>query len=101
MQRLYEHSPVIEACLKLLIKINDGGDKDDEGFLTSRILVPTRQIGCLLGKRGSVITEMRKKTTASLKVLQKAEMPKCGQDSDELVQVKQVELKDLSFYVYT
>jgi hypothetical protein len=44
---------------------------------------------------------MRKKTTASLKVLQKAEMPKCGQDSDELVQVKQLELKDLAFYVYT
>ena len=88
MQRLHDHSPVIEACLKLLIKINDGGDRDDEGLLTSRLLVPTRQIGCLLGKRGSVITEMRKKTTASLKVLQKVDLPKCGEDSDELVQVR-------------
>lgn len=82
---LHDHSPVIEAALKLLIKINDGGD--NEGLLTSRLLVPSRQIGCLLGKRGSVITEMRKKTTASLKVLQKVDLPKCAQDSDELVQI--------------
>lgn len=82
---LNDHSPVIEAALKLLIKINDGGD--NEGLLTSRLLVPSRQIGCLLGKRGSVITEMRKKTTASLKVLQKVDLPKCAQDSDELVQI--------------
>ncbi|MCO5546752.1 hypothetical protein L7F22_000188 [Adiantum nelumboides] len=82
---LHDHSPVIEAALKLLIKINDGCD--NEGLLTSRLLVPSRQIGCLLGKRGSVITEMRKKTTASLKVLQKVDLPKCAQDSDELVQI--------------
>ena len=94
MQRLHDHSPVIEACLKLLIKINDGGDRDDEGLLTCRLLVPTRQIGCLLGKRGSVITEMRKKTTASLKVLQKVDLPKCGEDTDELVQVRQLALKE-------
>ncbi|KAH7300501.1 hypothetical protein KP509_24G065400 [Ceratopteris richardii] len=82
---LQDHSPVIEAALKLLVKINDGGD--NEGLLTGRLLVPSKQIGCLLGKRGSVITEMRKKTTASIKVLQKVDLPKCALDSDELVQI--------------
>ena len=90
VQRLNDHSPVIEAVLKLLIKTNEGGERDNEEPLTCRLLVLSRQIGCLLGKRGSVITEMRKKTTAGLKVLQKVDLPKCAQDSDELVQVRQL-----------
>lgn len=86
IEHLDDRSPVIEAVLQLQGKISNYG-KDNEGLITTRLLVPSRQIGCLLGKRGSVISEMRKKTNANLKVLQKTDLPKCAQETDELVQI--------------
>ncbi|KAG0467838.1 hypothetical protein HPP92_017166 [Vanilla planifolia] len=53
----------------------------------SRLLVSSNQIGCLLGKGGSVISEMRKLTGAHIRVLSKDQMPKGFPENDEMVQV--------------
>lgn len=62
-----------------------GGDKD--GIVTTRLLVPTNQIGCLLGKGGSIIEDMRRATRANIRILPKDTLPRCALESDELVQV--------------
>lgn len=59
----------------------------DKGLVSARLLVPAQQIGCLLGKGGSIIAEMRRITGANIKIFVKEQVPKCAQPNDELVQV--------------
>lgn len=63
------------------------GDKD--GIVTIRLLVPINQIGCILGKGGSIIAELRKATGANIRILPKDTLPRCAQEIDELIQVSQ------------
>lgn len=79
-------SPAQEALLHLQSKIADLGPEEDVA-ITSRLLVPSDLVGCLLGKGGSVITEMRRSTRANIRILGKDDLPKCALPSDELVQI--------------
>uniref|UniRef100_A0A7I4APY2 K Homology domain-containing protein n=1 Tax=Physcomitrium patens TaxID=3218 RepID=A0A7I4APY2_PHYPA len=80
-------SPALEAMIQVQSRITAemGGDKD--GIITTRLLVPTNQIGCLLGKGGSIIEDMRRATRANIRVLPKDTLPRCALDTDELVQI--------------
>ena len=62
----------------------------DSGLVsfTTRILVPSSRIGCLLGKGGAIITEMRRMTRANIRVLGKENLPKVASEDDEMVQVR-------------
>lgn len=53
----------------------------------ARILVPGNQVGCLLGKGGSIIQQLRNDTGAGIRVLPSENLPQCALKSDELVQV--------------
>lgn len=53
----------------------------------ARLLVSSNQIGCLLGKGGAIIAEMRKLTGAYIRILGKDLIPKCASESEEVVQV--------------
>lgn len=55
--------------------------------VTARLLVPSQQIGCLLGKGGNIISEMRRATGANIRIFLKEHAPKCAQPNDEVVQV--------------
>ncbi|KAL6511623.1 hypothetical protein OROGR_021220 [Orobanche gracilis] len=55
--------------------------------MTAKLLVSSHQIGCLLGKCGSVIAEMRKSTGAYIRILGKDQVPKNAVDNEEVVQV--------------
>jgi len=55
--------------------------------VVARLLVHSQQIGCLLGKGGFIITEMRRATGASIRIFSKEQVPKCGSPNDEVVQV--------------
>lgn len=61
----------------------------DSGLLsfTTRLLVPTSRIGCLIGKGGAIITEIRRLTKANIRILSKENLPKIAADDDEMVQV--------------
>lgn len=76
-------SNAVEAVLLLQGKINDNDDADSIDF---RMLVPAKVIGCLIGKSGSIINEMRKRTKADVRI-SKGKKPKCAHDDDELVEV--------------
>lgn len=84
-----------DALLKIHDKIvadefHDGvGNKKSENAddVTARILVQGNQVGCLLGKGGSIIQQLRSDTGAGIRVLPSENLPQCALKSDELVQV--------------
>ncbi|XP_028090979.1 KH domain-containing protein At4g18375-like [Camellia sinensis] len=75
-------SIAVEAVLLLQGKIND----EDDDTVTIRLLVPSKVIGCIIGKSGSIINEIRKRTKADVRI-SKGEKPKCADSNDELVEV--------------
>lgn len=75
-------SMAVEAVLLLQGKIND----EDEDTVTICLLVPSKVIGCLIGKSGSIISEIRKRTKAEVRI-SKGKKPRCADASDELVEV--------------
>jgi predicted RNA-binding protein YlqC (UPF0109 family) len=81
-------SMAVEAVLLLQAKIND----EDDDTVSIRLLVPSRVIGCIIGKSGSIINEIRKRTKADVRI-SKGEKPKCADVDDELVEVCLMEIK--------
>jgi poly(rC)-binding protein 2/3/4 len=65
--------------------VASGPEKDK--FATARLLVPSNQIGCLLGKGGIIIAEMRKLTRSNIQIFGIDQLTKCASKNDELVQV--------------
>lgn len=49
--------------------------------------MPTSRIGCLIGKGGAIVTEMRRATKANIRILSKDNLPKIASEDDEMVQV--------------
>ncbi|CAI8599943.1 unnamed protein product [Vicia faba] len=71
--------------------IEDNGEGGDESkkasYFSLRLLVLSNQVGCILGKGGSVIKRMSADSGAHIRILSKEEIPSCATDSDELVQI--------------
>lgn len=81
-------SPTIEAARRLQSRCSEKIERDSGiTSFTSRVLVPTARIGCLIGKGGSIVTEMRKITKANIRILSKDNLPKVAADDDEMVQI--------------
>ncbi|CAI0405985.1 unnamed protein product [Linum tenue] len=84
---------------------DDGGSASErterdsgDSVLTTRLLVPRSQVGCLMGKGGSIISEMRSVTRASIRILSEDNLPKIATEEDEMVQVNDLELYMLCFH---
>ncbi|KAK9093922.1 hypothetical protein Scep_025391 [Stephania cephalantha] len=76
--------PAQEALLHIQSQIVElGPDKDN--IITTRLLVPSNEIGCLEGRDGSLL-EMRKLTGANIQILPREEHPLGTRGDDELVQ---------------
>ncbi|KAK8514165.1 hypothetical protein V6N13_063069 [Hibiscus sabdariffa] len=75
-------SMAVEAVLLLQGKIND----DDGDTVTMRLLVPSKVIGCIIGKGGSIINEIRRRTKADIRIT-KDDKPKCADANDELIEL--------------
>ena len=90
-------TPAQEALFKVHARIiadietsgGDGSDHEEEPTqqVVTRLLVPNNQIGCLLGKGGKIIEQMRQSTGAQIRVLPKDQLPGCAMPTDEIVQV--------------
>ncbi|KAL3844670.1 hypothetical protein ACJIZ3_002073 [Penstemon smallii] len=81
-------SPAIDAALRLQPRCSEKIERDS-GLVsyTTQLLVPTSRIGCLIGKGGSIISEMRKITMANIRILSKESLPKVASEEDEMVQI--------------
>ncbi|KAI5065145.1 hypothetical protein GOP47_0020337 [Adiantum capillus-veneris] len=78
-----------EALFKVHARITEADDDDDEPPqpVYVRLLVPKSHIGCLLGKGGKIIEQMRKEIGAQIRILPKEQQPPSVGYTDELVQV--------------
>ncbi|KAI7728933.1 hypothetical protein M8C21_015314 [Ambrosia artemisiifolia] len=81
-------SPAIEAALRLQPKCSERIERDS-GIIsyTTRLLVPSSRIGCLIGKGGAIISEIRRISKANIRILSKEQLPKVAEDDDEMVQI--------------
>lgn len=77
--------PAQEALLHIQTRIVDLFP-EKENIITTRLLVPSGEVGCLEGKNGS-LSEMAKLTGASIEILPREELPACVEGNDELVQI--------------
>ncbi|XP_074268647.1 RNA-binding KH domain-containing protein RCF3 [Silene latifolia] len=81
-------SPTIEAARRLQPRCSEKTERDS-GIVsfTTRILVHSSCIGCLIGKGGAIISEMRNMTRANIRILSKDDLPKVAAADDEMVQI--------------
>lgn len=86
-------SMAVEAVLLLQEKIND----EDEEKVKMQLLVTSKVIGCIIGKSGSIISEIRKRTKADIHISKGNNKPKCADPNDELVEVMILRFAQLCF----
>ncbi|KAH6837924.1 hypothetical protein C2S53_000393 [Perilla frutescens var. hirtella] len=80
-------SPPQDAVLRVQARIFRSAPESKDNTMVAKLLVASHQIGCLLGKGGSVIAEMRKSTGAYIRILGKDQVPKNASENEEVVQV--------------
>lgn len=79
---------VFDKMVDMLSETNEGDEESDKpSSSVVRLLVFSGQVGCLLGKAGSVIKQMSSESGAQIRILPKDKLPSCASSSDELVQV--------------
>ncbi|XP_002272287.2 RNA-binding KH domain-containing protein RCF3 isoform X2 [Vitis vinifera] len=81
-------SPTIDAALRLQPRCSEKAERESsDSVVTTRLLVPSSRIGCLIGKGGAIISEMRSVTRANIRILSKENLPKVASEDDEMVQI--------------
>lgn len=104
--RAPEFSPAQDALLMIHERIlesdsdfgfeggSGGGDGEDDygrrgkGRVATRMVVPRTNVGCLLGKGGKIIEQMRVETKTQIRILPRDHnLPRCVSASEEIVQV--------------
>ncbi|KAL1364948.1 hypothetical protein AAHE18_03G253200 [Arachis hypogaea] len=83
------YSPAQKAVVLVFSKSVEGIVEKglDLGFkkelsVTARLVVPSNQVGCLIGKGGAIVSEMRKATGTSIRIIGGNQVPKCVSDND-------------------
>lgn len=62
-------------------------DESKKSSIVARVLVLSSQVGCILGKGGSVVKQMASESGAQIRILPRDKVPACASPLDELVQV--------------
>ncbi|WZZ83425.1 KH domain-containing protein HEN4 isoform X1 [Brassica napus] len=83
-----DQSPTVNAAIRLQERCSEKVGKDtNDATISTRLLVSSSHIGCLIGKGGAVISEMRSVTRANIRILQKENVPKIAREDEEMVQI--------------
>ncbi|XP_038694531.1 KH domain-containing protein HEN4 [Tripterygium wilfordii] len=83
-----DQSPTITAAMRLQPRCSEKTERESgDSVLTTRLLVSSSQIGCLIGKGGAIISEMRNVTRAGIRILSEGNLPKGAYEDDEMVQI--------------
>jgi poly(rC)-binding protein 2/3/4 len=80
-----KHSPAQDAVIRVHCRLTEIGFEQSNAVV-ARLLVRSPQVGCLLGKGGHVISEMRRVTGASIRIFSKEQI-KYISHNEEVVQV--------------
>ncbi|XP_010502318.1 PREDICTED: KH domain-containing protein At4g18375-like [Camelina sativa] len=83
-----DQSPTVIAALRLQTRCSEKVGKDSsDSAITTRVLVPSSQVGCLIGKGGALISEMRSVTKANIRIFQGEDVPTIAREDEEMVQI--------------
>ncbi|WCJ21310.1 RNA-binding KH domain-containing protein [Euphorbia peplus] len=83
-----DQSPTLNAAMRLQPRCSEKTERESgDSVITTRLLVPRSQIGCLMGKGGAIISEMRNVTRASIRIIAEENLPKVAAEDDEMVQI--------------
>lgn len=81
-------SPPQDCVLRVMDRIAIPDPDTRDNAITFRVILSSNQTGCLLGKGGSIITDMRRTTGAHIRILAKELIPDfVSENGDELIQV--------------
>lgn len=84
-------SPAQDALFRVHQRViaEDAREDEDEerNHVTAKLLVPSDQIGCVIGKGGQIVQNIRSETGAQIRILKDDRLPPCALSNDELVQV--------------
>ncbi|MQM07852.1 hypothetical protein Taro_040701, partial [Colocasia esculenta] len=80
-------SPVQDAILRVQNRVVMASPDSKESTVSARVMVSSSQTGCLLGKGGSIVAEMRKLSGAQIRILSKDQVPEYASENEVLVQV--------------
>ncbi|KAL6996113.1 hypothetical protein U1Q18_006252 [Sarracenia purpurea var. burkii] len=65
-----------------------GGDgATPQGPVVCRLLAPSNQVGCVLGRGGKIVEKIRHDSGAQVRVFPKDQIPACAYPGDELIQI--------------
>ncbi|PHU20590.1 hypothetical protein BC332_11741 [Capsicum chinense] len=76
-----------DAVLRIQSRIFRAAPENQDNVMVAKLLVFSNQIGCLLGKGGGIIAEMRKSTGAFIRIVGKDQTPKCAAENEEVIQI--------------
>ncbi|XP_015073701.1 KH domain-containing protein HEN4-like [Solanum pennellii] len=76
-----------DAVLRIQSRIFRAAPENQDNVMVAKLLVFSNQIGCLLGKGGGIIAEMRKSTGAYIRIVGKDQIPKCAAENEEVIQI--------------
>ncbi|CAH8391582.1 unnamed protein product [Eruca vesicaria subsp. sativa] len=83
-----DQSPTVNAAIRLQERCSEKVGKDtNDSTISTRLLVSSSHTGCLIGKGGAVISEMRSVTRANIRIIQKENVPKIAREDEEMVQI--------------
>lgn len=77
----------VHESLLTVDSLNDEDADADAPQVTVRLLVPSDQIGCIIGKGGQIVQGIRSDTGAQIRILKSEHLPPCALNNDELLQV--------------
>uniref|UniRef100_A0A1D1Z8D9 KH domain-containing protein At4g18375 n=1 Tax=Anthurium amnicola TaxID=1678845 RepID=A0A1D1Z8D9_9ARAE len=85
-------SPAQNAVVRVFTRsfevgIKKGLDSGLDKSVTARLLILPGQVGCLMGRGGTIISDMRKVTGTGIRILGGDQVPKCSAEGEELIQI--------------
>lgn len=75
------------ALMRVHERLVESDDAPNAHGLVTRMLVCHTQAGCIIGKSGKIIKEIRETSGATIKILTEAELPLCALHNDRVVQI--------------
>ncbi|KAF9610463.1 hypothetical protein IFM89_022427 [Coptis chinensis] len=86
------YSPAQNAVVRVFTRsvevgIEKGQDASKGASVSARLLVPPNQVGCLMGKGGTIIQEMRKLTNTAIRIIGGDKVSKSNSENDQVVQI--------------
>lgn len=95
LEPMKSHCPAQDALLKvhdrIVVEEDQHGnlihEANENDEVTARLLVPSIQVGCLLGKGGTIIQKLRSDTGATIRIMPAENFSAGAMSTDELVQV--------------